>query len=385
MRRVVIGIVALLVLLGAGAFLVARRAEPVPRAPAVSPVPDAPARSPAAEAVQVVASGLEVPWALAFAPDGSIYVTERPGRLARIQDARVERIADIPDVAQRTEGGLLGLALDPQFATNRLLYLYFTYGDGTKNRVVRYRIADQGLADARVLVDGIPGAPFHDGGRIAFGPDGNLYITTGDAINPGSAQDLTSLAGKILRVRADGSIPDDNPFPSSPVYSYGHRNPQGLAWGADGTLYATEHGPSGPGADCCHDEVNRIEAGKNYGWSETRRSFSEGGPPSGKLGMPGLIDPIMESGPSDTWAPAGAAVVDHTLYFGGLRGQALFALDLQNPSKVHTHFRGEFGRIRDVVLGPDEFLYLTTSNRDGRGNPQPSDDRILRVDPTVLR
>lgn len=397
-------LVLLVAVLGVAALLFVRQPSrrgdvPSPATPALSS-PEAPA-SPmmgTRERVEVVATGLEVPWALAFAPDGSIYVTERPGRLARIRnpstssgsppagaDGQAERVAEIPEVAHRAEGGLLGLALDPQFAVNHFLYLYFTYGDGTKNRVVRYRLAESGLADARVLIDGIPGAPFHDGGRLAFGPDGMLYVTTGDATEPTRAQDLSSLAGKILRIRPDGSIPDDNPFPGSPVYSYGHRNPQGLAWGADETLYATEHGPSGPGANCCHDEVNVIRPGKNYGWSGTRRSLGEGGPPSGKLGIPGLVDPIIESGPTETWAPAGAAIINGTLYFGGLRGEALFALDLRNLTAVRTLFPGRFGRLRDVVRGPDGFLYLTTSNRDGRGSPQSSDDRILRVDPKALR
>ncbi len=325
--------------------------------------------------VRVVAEGLEIPWALAVAPDGAFYATERPGRLVRIRDGKTETIATLPDVSQRSESGLLGLALDPRFSQSGLLYLYYTTTGGA-NRVVRFRLTDGALTEPRVLLDRIPAAAFHDGGRIAFGPDGNLYITTGDAAQPELAQRPDSLAGKILRIRPDGTIPADNPFPSSPVYSFGHRNPQGLAWAADGTLYSTEHGPSGPGAQCCHDEVNRIEPGKNYGWSETGRS--------GKLGVPGLVDPLIESGPTETWAPSSAAVIGDTLYFGGLRGQALYALDFKNPSSPRVFFKGEFGRIRDVVRGPDGMLYLTTSNRDGRGGPKPGDDRIIRFDPRTL-
>ena len=325
--------------------------------------------------VRVVAEGLEIPWALAVAPDGAFYATERPGRLVRIRDGKTETIATLPDVSQRSESGLLGLALDPRFSQSGLLYLYYTTTGGA-NRVVRFRLTDGALTEPRVLLDRIPAAAFHDGGRIAFGPDGNLYITTGDAAQPELAQRPDSLAGKILRIRPDGTIPADNPFPSSPVYSFGHRNPQGLAWAADGTLYSTEHGPSGPGAQCCHDEVNRIEPGKNYGWSETGRS--------GKLGVPGLVDPLIESGPTETWAPSSAAVIGDTLYFGGLRGQALYALDFKNPSSPRVFFKGEFGRIRDVVRGPDGKLYLTTSNRDGRGGPKPGDDRIIRFDPRTL-
>lgn len=358
--------------------------SPVPAASPVS-TPDSLSRTPPPDAVQIVATGLEVPWALGFGPDGALYVTERPGRLVRVRDGRVERVAEIPDVRRTAEGGLLGLALDPQFAENQFLYLYHSYRStsaGTLNRVVRYRLADAGLTEPRILVDNIPGARFHDGGRLKFGPDGTLYLTTGDAEQPQLAQVHTSLAGKILRIRPDGTIPADNPFPGSPVYSLGHRNPQGLAWDAGGQLWSTEHGPSGLGANCCHDEVNRIEAGENYGWP-FRAGIGPGS--SGIVSGVSPIDPVAESGPTETWAPASAAIVGNALYFGGLRGEALFALDLANPSAgVRRYFHQEFGRIRDVVVGPDGMLYLTTSNRDGRGTPRPDDDKILRIDPAAL-
>lgn len=388
MRAVAWLVIGLLVLSGLG--LLVRRPE-LPETPAgASPTAPA-AASPASARVEVIAEGLEVPWALAFAPDGTLYVTERNGNLARLRsgdgERAVERIASIPNVSQNAESGLLGLALDPGFSRNQLLYVYATVEDrGAKNRVLRYRLNGTQLTDERILIDNIPSAEFHDGGRMAFGPDGLLYVTTGDARNPELAQDPNSLAGKVLRIRFDGSIPDDNPFPGSPVYSFGHRNPQGLAWDAGGVLYATEHGPSGPGANCCHDEVNRIEPGKNYGWSETPRSPKGGvGPPSGKLGVLGLVDPVIESGPTETWAPGGAAVVGDVLYFAGLRGEALYSLSLTETSpRIRVHLKEKYGRIRDVVRGPDGALYLTTSNRDGRGTPRPGDDRILRVDPEVL-
>lgn len=346
--------------------------------------PPGPDAAPPRDAVAVAAAGLEVPWALAFAPDGTLYATERPGRLVRISSGRPEVVATIPDVSERAESGLLGLALDPGFAGNLHLYLYYTSRRNV-NRVVRYRLTDAGLTEERVLLDDIPAAAFHDGGRIAFGPDGNLYITTGDAAQPELAQRLDSLAGKILRIRPDGTIPDDNPFPGSPVYSLGHRNPQGLAWSSDGTLFATEHGPSGPGAACCHDEVNRIEAGENYGWplyagNEQQIPGDRDFPTPNSQ----LATPLVESGPTETWAPAGAAIIGDTLFFGGLRGEALFALDLINPTTVVKHFAKEFGRIREVMRGPDGALYLTTSNRDGRGEPKPADDRIIRADPKGL-
>lgn len=395
-------IVGLLVILGFAALVRVRPEQPGVQQPAVPTQASVPPPPPAAtsSAVQVIAQGLEVPWALAFGPDGpsissgspraesrggTLYVTERPGRLVRIRDGKHETIARIPNVSQRAESGLLGLALDPEFSESGLLYIYYTTTNGA-NRVVRYQLTDAGLTNERVLLDGIPAAVFHDGGRIAFGPDRNLYVTTGDAGTPELAQSLDSLAGKILRVRSDGSIPDDNPFAGSPVYSLGHRNPQGLAWAADGTLYATEHGPSGPGAACCHDEVNRIEPGKNYGWPVYAGNKQQV-PGDRGLSTPNsqLVTPLVESGPAETWAPGGAAIVGDTLFFGGLRGEALFALDLRNPTEVVKRFSGEFGRIRDVVRGPDGALYLTTSNRDGRGMLRQADDRVLRVDPNTVR
>ncbi len=250
----------------------ATTAMTTPRPAATVPAGAATSATPTAVDFQVetVAEGLDTPWDLAFAPDGRIFFTERPGRLRVIEGGRLrpEPVATIPEVVERGEGGLLGLALDPDFAGNGHLYLYHTYSGsdgGLRNRVVRYTLADRagarGLTEPRVILDDIPAAAIHNGGRIAFGPDGKLYVTTGDAAAPALAQDRDSLAGKILRLNPDGSVPDDNPFPGSPVYSYGHRNPQGLAWQpGTGQLYATEHGPS------AHDEVNLIAPGDNYGW-----------------------------------------------------------------------------------------------------------------------
>lgn len=382
--ELVVGAVALVFLLA----VFRTRGELIRRPTESLPAPTATVES--VERIRTIADNLEIPWALAFAPDGALFVTERPGRVVRFREGQKSvKIFDVPGVAHVGEGGLLGLALDPRFEENQFLYLYYTApvkrssaraAENLKNRVVRYRVTGLGLADPAVLLDDIPGARFHNGGRLAFGPDGNLYVTTGDAQQPERAPELRSLAGKILRIRPDGSIPADNPFAGSPVFSLGHRNPQGLAWDREGSLYATEHGPSDPPPNCCHDEVNRIAAGKNYGWphfagaaarglrSETRRPA-------------GLVDPLVESGSTETWAPGGAAVVSDILYFAGLRGQALFALDLRNPLGVRKLFAGEFGRIRDVIRGPDGALYFATSNRDGRGEPRPGDDRVLRVDP----
>jgi len=331
--------------------------------------------------VEVLVRNLEIPWALDFAPDGRIFLTERPGRIRIVRDGRLDPRpwATLP-VAHVGEGGLLGLALSPDFNRTSYVFVYYTYQrDGQLwNRVVRLvERGGEGVVD-RVILDGIPGAFVHDGGRIKFGPDGKLYITTGDARTPPLAQDRTSLAGKILRVNPDGSIPADNPFPRSPVYSYGHRNPQGLAWHpGTGALYATEHGPSGERGLCCHDEVNLIRKGMNYGWPEV----------VGYSQDQRFVSPILES-QNDTWAPSGAAFTTQgtwrgTLFFAALRGRALHSVLLRpDGAQVARHealLRDRFGRLRDVVEGPDGALYVLTSNRDGRGIPSPDDDRLLRI------
>lgn len=333
--------------------------------------------------VETLTTDLVAPWAIAFAPDGRAFITERPGRL-RLLTADGELlpapVAVIEGVAASGEGGLLGLALDPAFARNRQLYLYHTYqaDTGVANRVVRYTENRGRLANRTVLLAEIPGAGIHNGGRLAFGPDGKLYITTGDAASAELAQDLNSLAGKILRINPDGSIPTDNPFAGSPVYSYGHRNAQGLAWHpASGQLYATEHGPSG------NDEVNLIEPGGNYGWPAAQGT---------KHPQP-FVAPLTTFTPSV--APSGAVWYTATLipqwrdslFFATLRGRHLHRLVIvpDDPQAIITQERlydGEYGRLREVVQGPDGALYLLTSNRDGRGSPVGNDDRLLRIAPS---
>jgi glucose/arabinose dehydrogenase len=334
--------------------------------------------------VQRVAEGLETPWAIAFAPDGRIFVTERPGRIRVIRNGKLQKEPWMEiEVEEVSEAGLMGLALDPDFARNGYLYAAYSYRDGRgriRNRVVRLRedaTRRSGALD-RVLLDDIPGARNHNGARVKFGPDGKLYVTMGDAQAARRAQDLSSLSGKILRLNPDGTIPGDNPFPRSFVYSYGHRNPQGLAWQpGTGRLYATEHGPSGF-QGCCLDELNLIEPGKNYGWPAIR----------GDQAREGMVAPVLHSGESETWAPAGASFVTRgrwagSLLFTGLRGQALYRvlLDERDPRKVagfERHLVREFGRLRDVAEGPDG-IYVLTSNRDGRGRPAAEDDRVLRL------
>lgn len=320
-----------------------------------------------------VAEKLEIPWGLDFLPDGSIIFTERAGRV-RFIDAKLgllpEPLLTIAEVAHVGEGGLLGITLHPNFAKNQFIYLYYTYRDGQDlaNRVVRYRKKDKNLLDKKTIIDNIPGEANHNGGRIKFGPDGFLYITTGDALISQFAQNKNSLAGKILRLKDDGTIPADNPFPGLPVYSFGHRNPQGLAWDAQGRLWATEHG------SIATDEVNLIEPGKNYGWPIIR----------GDKKAAGLESPVIYSG-ADTWAPSGAAFLDGSLFFAGLRAQSLYELVIKDqPFKLRRHLYKNFGRLRDVVVGPDNFLYLLTSNRDGRGVPTGNDDQLIKINPKKL-
>lgn len=343
-----------------------------------------PAGQTAAVSTETVLRGLEVPWAMDFAPDGRIFLTERPGRVRIARDGQLQATPwMIIEVADVSEAGLLGIALDPQFAQNRFVYAAYTYrstGGRLLNRLVRLRddpATGRGVLD-RVLMDEVPGAPNHDGGRVRFGPDGRLYWAMGDAQQQQLAQDRTSSNGKILRLNADGTTPADNPFANSPVYSYGHRNPQGLAWQpVTRRLYVTEHGPSG-GQGCCLDEVNYVEPGRNYGWPVI----------TGSERRDGMVSPVIHSGTS-TWAPGGATFVTRgpwagSLLFTGLRGQALYrvVLDPNDPRRVATFetlLERQFGRLRDVAEGPDGALYLLVSNRDRRGNPAADDDRVIRL------
>ena len=332
--------------------------------------------------IETVAENLSIPWSIDWLPDGTILFTERIGNLRAIQDGIVQEPL-LSLVVSGEEGGMLGVAVDPEFEKNNFIYLYYTYNEfpSTSNKLVRYQMNGGMVAEDKVLMDGIPGGPYHDGGRIQFGPDGKLYITTGDAGNPDFSQDLNSVAGKILRINSDGTIPDDNPWKDSPVYSIGHRNPQGIDWDEAGNLVATEHGPSG-WRGVAHDEINVITPGTNYGWPDV----------IGDESMDGLQNPILHTG-EDTWAPSGAEFYDGEkipqwsgkYFVATLRGSHLHMIDfdLQNNIVISHEklFQDEFGRLRDVQTGPDGYLYILTSNQDGRGDPDSNDDRILRIIP----
>lgn len=323
--------------------------------------------------IKTVAEGLEIPWEVAWLPTGEMLVTERPGRLVKIGADKTT--IEITGVAHVGEGGLQGMALHPEFVENHWVYLYLTTrsGESLINRLDRYRLEGNELKDKTTILAKIPGAQFHDGGRIAFSPDGFLYITTGDAGTPAAAQDTNSLAGKILRIYDDGAIPTDNPFGNA-VYSYGHRNPQGLAWDEEGRLWSTEHGRSG--VQSGFDELNLISKGGNYGWPESE----------GDTVKSGTIGPVLHSGAKSTWAPAGVSILGSRLYFVGLRGEGLYSVELsgEKVSGLTRHLGEQFGRLRALQYGPDGHLYVTTSNRDGRGTIRTGDDKVIRLAPEIL-
>jgi glucose/arabinose dehydrogenase len=319
-------------------------------------------------ALTTYVSNRRIIWAIDFLPDGRMIFTERDGTVSVVGiDGKVDELLSV-DVHAIGESGLHGTAIDPEFEENNFIYLYYTYEsdrENTLNRVSRFIYKDMTLNEEKIILDNIPGASTHDGGRIKFGPDSLLYVTTGDAQIPSLSQDKTSLAGKILRVTRDGEPALDNPF-GTHMYSYGHRNPQGITWDNQGKLWATEHGPS------AQDELNQIEAGANYGWPEI----------TGTSTKDGMHSPVIQSG-RNTWAPAGAVYWNGSIFFAGLRGSALYEYNI-TTNKLETHLINKFGRIRDVIIGPDNFLYIATSNRDGRGIPTENDDRILKINPLKL-
>ena len=351
-----------------------RSAPEAPTSPPVYTPPQSVSTSTSNRAprVEVIAENLTVPWELLFLPGGEMLVTERPGRLVFVKTGN---IIDVPNIRDIGEGGLLGAATHPQFSENNFLYLYQTTqsGLGVQNQIVRYRLQNNELVFDRVLVDNLPGARYHDGGRLAFGPDGYLYATVGDAQSAHEAQDRDTLEGTIIRIDEAGNPAPGNPFDTL-VYSYGHRNPQGLAWDAHGNLWSSEHGRSVGGSG--FDEINKIVPGGNFGWPDSQ----------GDTVRPNTIAPTKHSTANVTWAPGDLAYLDGTLYMPGLRGQTLYEAVLRDGKIVawHEHLVDTYGRLRTVVVGPDGLLYVLTSNRDGRGDPETTDDRIIRINPDLL-
>lgn len=311
---------------------------------------------------EILAEGLEAPWEISIADD-TFYITERNGTIVSIRNGEMERkhVQLERPLAEQSEAGLLGMAFPDQFPETRTALIYYSYQSENAifQRVAAVEEREDEWVETGVILDEIPGGNFHQGGRLQFGPDGYLYVTTGDASTPELAQDPDSLGGKILRLEPDGSIPADNPFENSYVYSLGHRNPQGLAWGEDGELYATEHGNQ------AHDEINRIEAGLNYGWP-----LIEGDESDDKMEQP-----VIHSG-ENTWAPSGMAHYGGEFYFAALRGEGL--LKFKPAERDIEELVSDAGRVRDV-LAADGGVYIVTNNTDGRGNPEETDDRLIFV------
>jgi len=338
--------------------------------------------------VETVVAGLQVPWSIAWAPDGRMFFTERPGRVRVVVNGQMRSLPLIvlTDVEPSGESGLMSLAFHPQFTNNHFLYLSYAYkGESQLVRVVRYRETETGLTDRKIIIENIPAAQFHAGCRLGFGPDAKLYITTGDATERALAQRFDSLAGKTLRLNDDGTVPSDNPFVGQEnarpeIWSLGHRNAQGMDW-QPGTnlMFQTEHGPSGFDGPGGGDEVNIVERGKNYGWPLIHHKETRAG----------LESPLLEYTPAV--APAsgmfyrGSAFPQFrgNFFFGCLRGEGIVRLVLAGRRVLsqETMLQGKYGRIRDVAEGPDGAIYFSTSNHDGRGKPTRDDDRIIRLVP----
>ena len=316
----------------------------------------------------VLAENLTIPWTIEKEED-TFYITEREGAIVKIEEGEVSRqtVALDQTVSTEAEAGLLGFVLEPDFSENQQALAYYTYEgeEGPENRIVRLELAENTWTEIDILLDNIPSGRVHHGGRIAIGPDEMLYATTGDAAEPDLAQELDSLAGKILRINLDGTIPEDNPFEDSPIYSYGHRNPQGLTWLEDGRMFASEHG------DQANDEINLIEPGENYGWPEIEGMEEE----------EGMQAPLYTSGTDETWAPSGMDHFNEKLYVAALRGNAVIEIDLKTDEI--RQLLTDYGRIRDVYID-EEKLYFLTNNTDGRGDPIETDDRLIQMDLSEL-
>jgi len=339
--------------------------------------------------VETVATGLEVPWAFAWLPNGDMLFTERKGRVRILAGGKVrtEPVFTVLDVEPSSESGLMDITLHPNFKQNNFIYLAYSYNkDGKQVKVVRYVYKDGKLTEDKTIVDHVPGAPNHSGMRCRFGPDGKLYVTTGDSTDWSLAQKLDSLAGKVLRLNDDGSVPSDNPFVSNKaarpeIWTYGNRNPQGLAWQPGTNLaFETEHGPSGfEGKGFGGDEVNILEAGKNYGWPEIHHTDTR----------EGMVSPLLEYTPA--CAPGSGMFYsgdkfpgfNGNFFFGCLGGRRIIRVVLDGRRVVSQEnlLENSFGRIREMEQGPDGFIYFSTSNRDGRGSPSSDDDRIMRLVP----
>lgn len=337
--------------------------------PSESPPLPSPTTEQKNESVKIVATGFQRPWAIAFAED-KILVTEKSGDIRIIEsDVLLDEPLATFRVAKVFGGGLLGITTHPNFEQNRHLYVYYTYSenDSLWNKVIRITESDNKVSDVMTILDKIPASQFYNGGVVKFGPDGKLYVATGLSTEfSHESQDLQSLGGKILRLNDDGTIPADNPFAGSPIFSLGHRDVQGMAWDANGALYVTELGPTK------NDEINIVQAGRNYGWPEQECGGNEK-----FVGSITCYDPSIEPGGIVFYSGDKLEYKD-SLIMATLRGSNLFKVNLNDDTTQKSILSGT-GRIRDVSQGPDGYLYIITSNTDGKGFPDKTDDKLIRI------
>jgi len=335
--------------------------------------------------VEEFARGLVIPWSIVFTSPDRMLVTERGGRIQVIEQGKLrdKPLITFAEVSSQSEEGLMGMALDPSYETNKFIYVSLAYGKDSKLvvRVERLRDLGASIVQDKIILDNIPADTNHAGNRLRFSRDGKLFITTGDATEKNLAQDKNSLAGKILRLNSDGTIPSDNPFPNSPIFSLGHRNPQGIDWYPESNvLLSTEHGPSVFDGPAGGDEVNVIEAGENYGWPIVSHDKSQEGLISPKIVFTPAVAPASGMFYTGKMFPQ----FKNNFFFGALRGEALFRVivDTTAPSQVASYGKMPdiaVGRIREVAQGPDGAIYFATSNRDNRGTVKDGDDKIYRI------
>ncbi len=313
---------------------------------------------------EVITTDLNIPWNI-NKHDNTFYLSQRAGNIMKVDGVSgtktVQNVELTKEVLHEEEGGFLGFLLAPDFDVSKEAFAYHTYQQAGEvfNRIIVLKLNDNTWKEVKILLEGIPGGRIHNGGRIKIGPDGKLYATAGDGGNPENAQNVEILAGKILRMELDGTVPKDNPFKNSYVYSYGHRNPQGIDWDDQGKLYSSEHGQT------AHDEINLIEPGKNYGWPIIE----------GNQKAPNMVSPFYQTG-NDTLAPSGIAIKGNKLYVANLRGESIRVINLADRT-VDTLFENA-GRMRDVLI-EDNTLFTITNNRDGRGNPREGDDKLIKI------
>jgi len=334
------------------------------------PLPEPPSENLKDNFVEILAENLENPRAIAVVDD-TIFVTEKNGRIKVIAD---HKILDEPLATFRPadvfDGGLLGIAVHPNFKNNHFLYVFLTYEENESlwNKIIRITESNNKLYDAITIFDKIPGSVFSNGGFLKFGPDGKLYVGTGTISDSSHlSQDLNSLSGKILRLNDDGTIPEDNPFQDSPIFAYGFRNPQGIAWDGEGKMYLAELGPEK------NDEINLIKPGKNYGWPEVECIGSEE-----FESAISCYDPGIEPG-GILFYKGNAIKLENSFVMTSLRAANLYQLDLGEGLKSQKSILSGVGRIRDIVEGTDGSLYVITSNTDGKGFPDETDDKLLRI------